>query len=74
MGRAQRTVERVQLTRLRFFALAMSGNASGDHTSGQRDPAMPFDQRRAAHMRAEANIPLLCHVGAAGRIRVDYVR
>jgi hypothetical protein len=45
MGQAQRTVERVQLTRLRFFALAMSGNASGDHTSGQRDPAMPFDQR-----------------------------
>jgi len=25
-------------------------------------------------MRAEANIPLLFHVGAAGRVRVDYVR
>ena len=34
----------------------------------------PSTSGARANMRAEANIPLLCNVGAAGRIRVDYVR
>ena len=34
----------------------------------------PSTSGARANMRAEANIPLLCNVEAAGRIRVDYVR
>ena len=34
----------------------------------------PSTSGTRADMRAEANIPLLFHVGAAGRVRVDYVR
>ena len=34
----------------------------------------PSTSSTRADMRAEANIPLLFHVGAAGWVRVDYVR
>jgi len=34
----------------------------------------PSTSGTRADMRAEANIPLLFHVGAAGWVRVDYVR
>ena len=74
MGRAERTVEEVQLTRLRFFALAMSGNPSGIIHQGNAILPCPSTSGARANMRTEANIPLLCNVGAAGRISVDYVR